>query len=247
MTHIPYTYLIGWSTHNVWYYGVRWAIGCEPNDLLSTYFTSSEHVKNFIALHGNPDVIQIRKTFSNKTTAQKWEYKVLKRLNCVTDNRFLNKAYFSDIGDATGSRWCNDGKSELLSFGDIPNGFSEGRLPQNPSHSSKISYSLKKLKWYNNGYVNKRASECPEGFVPGRLKFKRSPASKETKQKISEANLGQSRHTEESKKRLSETFSKKRWWTNGKESIFQEDCPEGYWSGRIFDRDGDVCGHRHKT
>jgi group I intron endonuclease len=26
------------------------------------------------------------------------------------------------------------------------------------------------MKWFNNGYICKRSKECPEGFIPGRLK-----------------------------------------------------------------------------
>ena len=34
----------------------------------------------------------------------------------------------------------------------------------------KISEGFKSLRWFNNGERNIRANECPEGFVPGRLK-----------------------------------------------------------------------------
>ena len=30
-------------------------------------------------------------------------------------------------------------------------------------------------KWFNNGYINVREYNCPPGFVPGRLYFKRKP------------------------------------------------------------------------
>ena len=36
----------------------------------------------------------------------------------------------------------------------------------------KISETFKSLRWFNNGERNIRANECPEGFVPGRLKMK---------------------------------------------------------------------------
>ena len=29
--------------------------------------------------------------------------------------------------------------------------------------------------WYNNGKISKRAYECPDGFVPGRLKGEQNP------------------------------------------------------------------------
>ena len=34
----------------------------------------------------------------------------------------------------------------------------------------KIGESKKGMHWFNNGKISKRAKECPEGFVPGRIK-----------------------------------------------------------------------------
>ena len=34
----------------------------------------------------------------------------------------------------------------------------------------KISEGNKGTRWFNNGEINIRAKECPEGFVPGRLR-----------------------------------------------------------------------------
>lgn len=56
-----------------------------------TYFTSSKHVKAFIEKHGMPDVVQVRRTFSDRNAARLWEHKVLKRMNAVLDERFLNR------------------------------------------------------------------------------------------------------------------------------------------------------------
>ena len=36
----------------------------------------------------------------------------------------------------------------------------------------KMGAAKKGTRWFNNGEVNIRAKECPEGFVPGRLKRK---------------------------------------------------------------------------
>lgn len=30
-------------------------------------------------------------------------------------------------------------------------------------------------KWFNNGYINVREYDCPPGFIPGRIYFKRKP------------------------------------------------------------------------
>lgn len=87
----PYTYLIGWSVYNKWYYGVRYAKNCHPSDLFTSYFTSSEKVKDFIKNNGLPDIIQIRKTFSNLHKARDWEKKVLEKMNVVESNMWLNQ------------------------------------------------------------------------------------------------------------------------------------------------------------
>lgn len=87
----PYTYLIGWSTHEVYYYGVRYANGCEPSELWTTYFTSSKHVKEFAKNNGDPDIVSIRKTFNDVDSARIWETKCLRRLKAKDRLDFLNK------------------------------------------------------------------------------------------------------------------------------------------------------------
>ena len=87
----PYTYLIRWTKLNISYYGVRYAQDCDPSDLWNPYKTSSKHVAKFIADHGEPDVVQVRKTFIEVTIAQKWEHRVLKRMKAVSNNNWLNR------------------------------------------------------------------------------------------------------------------------------------------------------------
>ena len=36
-------------------------------------------------------------------------------------------------------------------------------------HKKKLSEAKKGMRWFNNGKINIRAKECPDGFVPGRL------------------------------------------------------------------------------
>jgi hypothetical protein len=87
----PYTYLIGWVKHDVWYYGVRYAKNCSTEDLWNTYFTSSKHVAEFRKAHGDPDVIQIRKIFNNRNDAIKYEQKIIYRAKLHLNERYLNK------------------------------------------------------------------------------------------------------------------------------------------------------------
>jgi hypothetical protein len=85
-----YTYLIGWSKLNKYYYGVRYSKNCHPTDFWVKYFTSSKLVKHFIKIHGEPDIREIRKTFSDPEQAVSWESRVLKRMNVPINTNFLN-------------------------------------------------------------------------------------------------------------------------------------------------------------
>jgi hypothetical protein len=96
--YTPYTYLIGWSKLDKWYYGSRYATktkclyesGCHPDDFWVTYHTSSNIVTAFREEHGEPDVIEIRKTFSAADDAKAWEHRILQRMNVVKNDKWLN-------------------------------------------------------------------------------------------------------------------------------------------------------------
>lgn len=97
---IPYTYLIGWSKINKWYYGVRYAKGCNPSDFWNPYKTSSKYVKNYISEYGEPDILMIRKTFNSIKSARNWEHKVLRRMKVIYREDFINKTDNKSIDPA---------------------------------------------------------------------------------------------------------------------------------------------------
>jgi len=86
----PYTYLVGWSKYHRYYYGVRYARGCKPQDLWVTYFTSSRQVKKFREEFGEPDVVLVRKVFKDRDSARLWEHKVLRRMKVINSEVWLN-------------------------------------------------------------------------------------------------------------------------------------------------------------
>ena len=90
---MAYTYLIGWSDKNQWYYGVRYAKNANPNELWESYYTSSKHVKAMRKEHGEPDIIQVRRVFNCPLKAREYEAKVLKKLNVHHDDKWLNKGW----------------------------------------------------------------------------------------------------------------------------------------------------------
>lgn len=87
-----FTYLIGWSTHQKFYYGSRYSKDADPSQLMTTYMTSSEYVKEFIELHGMPDIVEVRRTFDSVDECRQWEMKVLQRMKVVSSDTWLNRS-----------------------------------------------------------------------------------------------------------------------------------------------------------
>lgn len=199
----PYTYLIGWTRHDKWYYGVRYAqknrkknclyeTGCHPDDLWKTYFTSSKIVHEFVEIHGQPDIIQVRKTFDDPAKAQNWERKVLLKLNTKFSNKWLNYGcYMSGVimhSEETKKKMSESSKGVktkehalAISKGrkgikftqehieNIRKAATGVRQPQETKEKRKKTMS--KLKWWNDGKINKRSEICPgTNWTRGRIK-----------------------------------------------------------------------------
>jgi len=149
--YIPYTYLIGWSAHNKWYYGRRTAAQCHPSELWVKYFTSSKRVKDFAKIHGNPDVIQIRKIFPD---APKkcciWESKVLQRIDAQNKEMWINEKNGDEKWDTTGismprnERTKEKCKNTLLKKYGVTN----------PSHNSLVKQKRKETFQQRYGVNN---------------------------------------------------------------------------------------------
>jgi hypothetical protein len=87
---MAYTYLVGWSYLNLWYYGFRGAKNCDPIELMVTYHTSSTRVHQLVKEHGTPDVIQIRKVFDTSEEAFLWESRVLRKMKVSSKREWVN-------------------------------------------------------------------------------------------------------------------------------------------------------------
>jgi hypothetical protein len=98
------------------YYGVRYAKAAHPSDLWVTYFTSSSYVKDYAAIHGAPDIVQIRKTFVGENRvreAKLFEHRVLCRLDVASRDDYLNKSNMNSLDTtklddpAVQARWAS--------------------------------------------------------------------------------------------------------------------------------------------
>lgn len=115
--NVCYTYRIGWSDHDLHYYGARYSKTCNPSDLWRTYFTSSKRVKKLKETLGDPDIIEIRKVFETRDECVLWEQRVIRRL-------LRNK-----------KRWLNQTHGFGLFWGDVTG------VPKTDEHKKKISKS----------------------------------------------------------------------------------------------------------
>jgi hypothetical protein len=130
--YIPFTYLVGWSKHNIWYYGARVKPGTTPSDLWTKYFTSSKLVKTARIELGEPDIIQVRKTFTSKEQTLLWEHKVLRRLKVKKHPRWLNQStglgdnhYIGPHSEETKNKESNTRKKRLAAGIIIPSKHTE--------------------------------------------------------------------------------------------------------------------------
>jgi hypothetical protein len=185
---IPYTYLIGWSSHNKWYYGVRYATGCNPTELWKSYKTSSKYVKQFVKDNGDPDIIQIRKIFSDRNLARFWETKVLSRIGVINDTKWLNETNNIAIS-------YEKGIEGSLKAASITKG-----VTQTKNHIEKRTMAL---RGKNRTEETKEKLRKPK--TEEHKQKLRKPKSEETKLKISLARKGKvgHKHTEEHKIKMS--------------------------------------------
>lgn len=253
-----FTYLLGWTSQKKYYYGVRYKEQVTLDTVGTTYFSSSKYVKDHIEIFGRPDVVYIRRTFSNKLDAKRWEEKVIRRMGCVKSEMWLNKGN-------------NNSFKDIVMTTEIAASISEAKKTKNKNKP--------KIILYNNGVVTKgfrEGQEIPAGFVKGKIVSdkqkqwlkqhnenmtadQRKQAGKKTSlttkgvkkpdgfgDKISRAQLGGSKpwnmgdlnpsKREESRKKISDSHKGRKHFTDGKALIFvkPECAPEGYWPCSVY-------------
>lgn len=138
---MAYTYLIGWSNLNKWYYGVRFSKKSKPSELWVSYFTSSKHVKKFRKDNGEPDIIKIRKIFDSREKAILWESKVLKKLRVIENEKWINKSDNKAIcPEAAYPKWDEKSRKKASN--------THKGMKRSDEHKKAISDSLKDRDCY---------------------------------------------------------------------------------------------------
>ena len=179
----PYTYLIGWSHLNKFYYGVRYAQDCHPSDFWNKYFTSSKYVAECREEHGEPDIVQIRKTFDLREQAIDWETKVLNRMKVIHREDFLNKS----IG-GMGYIMSDEDKAKMSKY---MSALHKGKK-KTPEHIEKVAAS-KRGKHMSTESKAKMSNSLKEYFKhnPNHMTGKKHSA--ETRAKVSQGCKNQRR------------------------------------------------------
>lgn len=85
----PFTYIVGWTKANIYYIGVKYAKGCKPEDLGTTYFTSSKKIGALWA-YIEPDFKCIY-PFDTADEALAFEETLQQEFNVLKSSQFANK------------------------------------------------------------------------------------------------------------------------------------------------------------
>lgn len=186
----PYTYLITFFNPDTWkvqyYYGVRYAKACHPNDLFVTYFTSSQRVKSLIKQYGQSCFhVEVRKIFPDthegRLQAVKWEKRVLRRLKVHKRTDFLNQSIqgeqFCMYGDlnpskrpevrdkmAKGMMGKNKGKTRTPEQRRLQSLRQTG-IKRPPEFCSKMSELAFKRTYTSTDYFKRRCSEGRKQYL----------------------------------------------------------------------------------
>jgi hypothetical protein len=100
----PFSYVITQISSGIRYYGIKFARGCQPSDLGSTYFSSSRIVNKLIKEEGLQNFkFEIRKIFVSREQAIEWEKKFLTKIDAARSPMWFNRhngtlSFYREIG-----------------------------------------------------------------------------------------------------------------------------------------------------
>ena len=130
---------------------------------------------------------------------------------CWTDERKLqvsNRFKGKHKSEETKSKMSISAKKRIMENKDY-------KIKQSESikNSEKYQEAMSKRKGekcWNNGVIEVRALECPDGFVRGKLPL-----------------------SDNHKKHISDVVRGKKWWNNGQFNVRALECPDGFVPGRL--------------
>jgi hypothetical protein len=197
---IYFTYHLYHKITDRHYYGVRYADGCNPSDLWTTYFSSSEVVHKLIEDYGRGSFIaRVRKIFNSKEAAIEWERRFLTKVSAATTDHWLNRSNGGSkphtdesrrkISESLRGRTLTEDHRRKVSDSRKGIVFSE-------EHRRKLSEKNKTRP--QSEEANRKRSETLKGKP-------KKPFSEEHRRKLSESNLRRGLPNEETRRKMSES------------------------------------------
>ena len=175
---VPFTYLLKHIPTGKFYYGCRFAEGCNPADFWKDYKTSSKYVKQLVEEYGKDSFsFEIRKVFNDKISCRIWETKVLKRMKVIDREDFLNMTDNISISSEAAA------KGRKGKFGMFKNSQKQIDAIKKANTGSKRSEEVKKKM--SDAHKGKRIGDKNPMFG--------KEMSEETKQKMRLAKIGKKR------------------------------------------------------
>ena len=189
--------------------GVRYAKECHPDDLWTSYFTSSFIVNEYRWLYGEPDIVEIRLILSSKEEVLFIEEEVLREINAVKDSRWLNSQNAGKTFTFYDVKRMSKIQKEIQNRIEIKKAKQQRMKINNPSKNEDIKRKISeeliqmwssperskniRLSLFGRKYPNRSEEHCCKIGKANRGKT----MSEETKRKISEANKGKIRTSEQ--------------------------------------------------
>jgi hypothetical protein len=174
-TYTPFTYCLTFLLTGQRYYGVRYAKDCHPDQLWTTYFTSSKIISDLIKEYGKDAfTFEVRKTFITAEEACYSETKFLTRIDAAKSPNWLNG--HNGSGTVIGSKESNiiGKKTKQLRYND-------------DSYNNRPKCRETKQLRYNDDSYNNRP-KCTETNIE-KYGFENPFQTPSIKQKIKETNI----------------------------------------------------------
>ena len=133
---MPYTYSITHLPTGLHYYGARFTHTATPEDLGTTYFSSSKSLKRLIKEEGvDKFKFKVRRMFSSREEAAIWEHRFLTRVGAKQSPRWFNltNGWLGAPFDSAGIRKTTITRQRMSK-------------PKLPEHRSKLSAHLDKVR-----------------------------------------------------------------------------------------------------
>ena len=104
------------------------------------------------AMKGKPRSAETKKKISETEKGKKISEESKKKISEAKKGKKLSEEHKKKLSEALKGRQFSEETRKKL------------------SEAAKGNTATKGLLWFNNGKINTMAKECPEGFVPGRIK-----------------------------------------------------------------------------